>query len=240
MAKSNDKKRDFFWLSFADVMTSMFFVMLVLFVLVYTMQSKVIEEASQANEKLKALNEKLGKTEEEREQYLKALEAKAEELEKIKAIDAAIKELQKGGLYEYNTTCKRFELKSDILFDQNSAIIPNSVKSNLILAGRQLNDLLQRYHGNQQVKFIVVIEGRAARHENARLNLHYKNNVKDLGYSRSLALYNLWMDNGITLNNNNSEVFISSTGFDGLCRYSGAEEGKNKRFIIQVIPYLIK
>jgi hypothetical protein len=55
-----------------------------------------------------------------------------------------------------------------------------------------------------------------------------------------IPLYNLWMDNGITLNNNNSEVFISSTGFDGLCRYSGAEEGKNKRFIIQVIPYLIR
>lgn len=167
MAKSNEKKKDFFWLSFADVMTSMFFVMLVLFVLVYTMQSKVIEDARQANEKLKALNEKLGKTEEEREKYLKALEAKAEELERIKAIDAAIKELEKGGLYEYNTTCKRFELKSDILFDQNSAVIPNSVKSNLILAGRQLNDLLQKYQGNQQVKFIVVIEGRAARHENA-------------------------------------------------------------------------
>lgn len=69
MAKSNEKKRDFFWLSFADVMTSMFFVMLVLFVLVYTMQSKVIEDARQANEKLKALNEKLGKTEEEREVF---------------------------------------------------------------------------------------------------------------------------------------------------------------------------
>ena len=64
MPKSNEKKRDFFWLSYSDVMTSMFFVMLVLFVLVYTMQSKVIEEARQANEKLKALNEKLGKTEE--------------------------------------------------------------------------------------------------------------------------------------------------------------------------------
>jgi len=240
MAKSNDKKRDFFWLSYSDVMTSMFFVMLVLFVLVYTMQTKVIHEARQTNEKLKILNDKLGKSEAEREKYLTALEAKAQELERIKAIDAAIKELENGGLYEYNKICKRFELKSDILFDQNSAQIPKSVLHNLITAGHQLNNLLMRFKNNEQVKFIIVIEGRAAKHENARLNLKYKNNVKDLGYSRSLALYNLWTANGITLNNNNSEVFISSTGFDGLCRYSGTEEGKNKRFIIQVIPYLIK
>ena len=38
MAKSNEKKRDFFWLSYSDLMTSLFFVMLVLFVLVYTME----------------------------------------------------------------------------------------------------------------------------------------------------------------------------------------------------------
>lgn len=240
MAKSNDKKRDFFWLSFSDVMTSMFFVMLVLFVLVYTMQSKIIEEARQANEKLKALNERLGETEEEREQYLIALEAKAEELERIKAIDAAIRELEKGGLYEYNNSCKRFELKQDILFERNSAVIPQNAKMQLIEAGRQLQQLLLKHKENKQVKFIVIIEGRAAKHEDARKNLQFANNVKDLGYSRSLSLYQLWLQNGISMNNSNSEVFISSSGFDGLCRYTGEEEGKNKRFIIQVIPYLIR
>lgn len=240
MAKSNEKKRDFFWLSYSDLMTSLFFVMLVLFVLVYTMQSKVIEEARQANEKLKALNEKLGKTEEEREQYLKALEAKAEELERIKAIDAAIRELEKGGLYEYNNSCKRFELKQDILFERNSAVIPQNAKKQLIEAGKQLQQLLLKLKDNKQVKFIVVIEGRAAKHEDARKNLQFANNVKDLGYSRSLSLHQLWTQNGIAMNNTNSEIFISSSGFDGLCRYTGAEEGKNKRFIIQVIPYLIK
>jgi hypothetical protein len=240
MAKSTERKRDFFWLSFADVMTSMFFVMLVLFVLVYTMQSKVIDEAREANEKLRVLNERLGETEEEREQYLEALEAKAEELERIKAIDAAIRELEKGGLYEYNTTCKRFELKQDILFERNSAVIPQNAKNQLIEAGKQLQQLLLKFKDNEQVKFIVVIEGRAARHEDARKNLKFANNVKDLGYSRSLSLHQLWTQNGIAMNNTNSEIFISSSGFDGLCRYTGAEEGKNKRFIIQVIPYLIK
>lgn len=234
------KKRDFFWLSYSDVMTSMFFVMLVLFVLVYTIQSKVIEEARLANEQLKALNEKLSKTEKEKEEYLKTLEAKAEELERIKAIDAAIRELEKGGLYEYNNSCKRFELKQDIMFDRNSAVIGTNAKNQLIEAGRQLQQLLIKLKDNKQVKFIVVIEGRAAKHEDARKNLHFANNVKDLGYSRSLALYQLWKHNGISMNNANSEVFISSSGFDGLCRYTGADEGKNKRFIIQVIPYLIK
>ena len=48
MSKSNEKKRDFFWLSYSDLMTSLFFVMLVLFVLVYTMQAKMIGELTAA------------------------------------------------------------------------------------------------------------------------------------------------------------------------------------------------
>ncbi|QQS30757.1 MAG: hypothetical protein IPM47_07470 [Sphingobacteriales bacterium] len=243
MAKNKEKKNDFFWLSYSDLMTSLFFVMLVLFVLVYSVQNQVIQHVNKQNEELKSLNEKIAEAEKERKKYFDDLKAKAEELERIKAIDAAILELQKGGLYEYNTVCKRFELKQDILFEQNSAVIPKQAIGGLIQAGKQVQDLLQKLKNNKKVKFIIVIEGRAAKHENARKNLQFANNVKDLGYSRSLSLFQLWESNGIKLNdihNSSSEVFISSSGFDGLCRYSGIEEGKNKRFIIQIIPYLIQ
>lgn len=57
MAKSNEKKRDFFWLSYSDLMTSLFFVMLVLFVLVYTMQNKMIGELGEKGRELDRIKE---------------------------------------------------------------------------------------------------------------------------------------------------------------------------------------
>ncbi len=56
MAKSKEKKKDFFWLSYSDLMTSLFFVMLVLFVLVYSMQSSLIKELQVSKEKLDRIN----------------------------------------------------------------------------------------------------------------------------------------------------------------------------------------
>jgi len=57
MAKSKEKKRDFFWLSYSDLMTSLFFVMLVLFVLVYTMQNKMIGELAEKGKELDRIKE---------------------------------------------------------------------------------------------------------------------------------------------------------------------------------------
>jgi len=119
-------------------------------------------------------------------------------------------------------------------------VIPTNQITSLINAGRELKSLLNRFLNEEHVKYLIVIEGRAAKHEDNRKNLRFANNVKDLSYSRSLSLYQLWLENGINFNSANSEVMISGSGFDGLCRYSGSEEGKNKRFIIQIIPYLIK
>ena len=57
MAKVNEKKKDFFWLSYSDLMTSLFFVMLVLFVLVYSMQNKIIKELTVAKIELDRIRE---------------------------------------------------------------------------------------------------------------------------------------------------------------------------------------
>lgn len=213
MAKVNEKKKDFFWLSYSDLMTSLFFVMLVLFVLVYSMQNRVIND----------------------------LKAAKEELEKIKEITAATKALENGGLYDYNEQCKRFELNQEILFEVNSARIPRKDRPTLINAGRQIQELTSKFRDNKKVKFMIIIEGRAAKYlDDERKNLKIANRVKDLSYSRSLALYKLWQKNDVNLNSENSEIFIAGSGFEGMCRYEGKEEYKNKRFIVEVIPYLIE
>lgn len=234
------KSSDYFWLSYADLMTSLFFIMLVLFVLVFSiMQYK----STALEDQTKHLEQKLKENElvqDKLEAANKKLLADAIELKKIKSINETLKALENGGNFKYNHSCKRFELKQEIMFATNSAIIPTSQSDMLKRAGKELKSLINSFSTESNIKFLVVIEGRAAKHENARKNLKYANNVKDLSYSRSLALFSLWKNSGINLNSNNSEVMIAGSGFDGLCRYTGKNEGKNKRFIIQVIPYLIK
>ena len=243
--KKNNK--DYFWLSFADLMTSLFFVMLVLFVLVVSiMQNKsaALEINSNILEvKTKELEKKIienGTVQNELKNLNNQLKADAIELEKIRSINETLKTLEKGNNFKYNNSCKRFELKQEIIFSTNSAIIPKNQALMLKNAGFELKRIIQTFKEEKNIKFLIVIEGRAARHEKERLNLKYANNVKDLSYSRSLALFKLWENSGINFNSDNSEIMIAGSGFDGLCRYSGSQEGKNKRFIIQVIPYLIK
>lgn len=241
------RKNNLFWLSYSDLMTSLFFVMLVLFVLVFSiMQHKAnkleekITESIESKDKFEKLSNELKKVNNDLNEANEKLEAEASELRKIRAINETLKALQNGGNYVYNESCKRFELKQEVLFQSNSAIIPSNQNKVLINAGNELKSLLSSFNNEKNIKFLIVIEGRAAKHEDNRKNLKFANNVKDLSYSRALSLYSLWNKNGINFNSGNSEVLISGSGFDGLCRYSGLNEAKNKRFIIQIIPYLIK
>ncbi len=215
MAKRNSKKKDFFWLSYSDLMTSLFFVMLVMFILVYSMQNNIIKD----------------------------LTAAKEELERIKEIAKATKALTDGGLFVYNESCKRFELNQDILFKPGNPAIPKNAYKQLIEAGKKIQKLVKDFEENKKVKFVIAVDGRAAKYLKRKeryKNKKYAISAKELSYGRSLSLYYLWKKNGIELNTSNSEIYISGSGFDGLCRYNGRNEDKNKRFIIQVIPYLIE
>jgi hypothetical protein len=57
-------------------------------------------------------------------------------------------------------------------------------------------------------------------------------------YQRALAVYNLWVQNGINFRKYNVEVLLCGSGFNGLCR-DDVEEN-NKRFSIQIIPKVSK
>jgi hypothetical protein len=57
-----------------------------------------------------------------------------------------------------------------------------------------------------------------------------------LSYPRAKALNDFWMNNGIHFNEDICEVIVAGSGFEGQCRYTGKDEGKNKNFIIQIIP----
>jgi outer membrane protein OmpA-like peptidoglycan-associated protein len=206
-------KKDFFWLSYADLMTSLFFVMLVLFVLVFSIMQY------QQNQ----------------------LQIRLAEYEKIEEIKKAISNLNPK-YFKYDPANKRHELKVDVLFRPGKYNIPKDVKADLSKAGQELSEIINKVSvkGNK-IKYMVVIEGMAARYINP--SELWKNNEPKrientyiLSYNRAKALYQFWQSRGIEFDEDVFEIVLAGSGWYGAGRYEGEEEGKNKRFLIQIIP----
>lgn len=211
MAKSNEKKRDFFWLSYSDLMTSLFFVMLVLFVLVYTMQNKTIGEL---NEKNKTLN------------------AAKEELDKINEIRESLENID-GKYFIYNETYKKHILNISVGFKTGSANMMDmskNVRDQLRDAGKSLEKLMKSLPTNQNIRYLLVIEGQASR-DGAPIN-------DELSYRRAIALRNFWFGLNPNLNNvlPNCEVVIAGSGQYGVPRDLPDIPPANQRFLITIIP----
>lgn len=127
------KGASFFWPSFTDLMTSLFFIMLVLYVLTY----------------LKLTNQQ---------------KATEQQLNKIKEIQAAVRELPKQ-YFAYDSIYKRFSLVRNIEFAPQQDIINPSDIQYLVDVGnsiRTLIETLKHKYANQDIKYVVIIEGMAS------------------------------------------------------------------------------
>ena len=137
MTKSNEKKRDFFWLSYSDLMTSLFFVMLVLFVLVYTMQNKMITELGE----------------------------KGRELDRIKEIEKAVNNIDTA-YFKYDAENKKHILNMQFLFPKGSyeiaKILPDK-RDDLLKAGEVIKKLILKYPEEENIKYLIVVEGQASK-----------------------------------------------------------------------------
>jgi outer membrane protein OmpA-like peptidoglycan-associated protein len=203
------KKNDFFWVSFSDLMTTMFFVMLVLFVL--TVGYLKLEQAKTV--------------------------AKVEELQKIVQLEEQFKPLQKGGDFHYLEKCKKFiakDLMGEEIFEPDKTNILPEFRSMTINVGKKLEEFLSNLEKeNPDFSYLLVIEGNMANTYDKRFNKNSEYGFKT-SYERALAVYNLWLENNISFRKSNIEVLISGSGFNGLCREP--IEKNNKRFSIQIIP----
>lgn len=142
-------------------------------------------------------------------------------------------------------------------FASKDATIPASDTTRLIHIGRSLMQVVDslnalkstdKYSG-LDVKYMVVIEGMAS-------NIRYDKN-DELSYDRALAVYYLWKRNNIDFENSDCEVQVSGSGTRGIRPYNTAfyeaikkgqsesdaaklynlhEEEKNQCIIIQIIP----
>lgn len=192
-----NKKTDFFWASYSDLMTSLFFIMLVLFVLSVTIMKKKQEVTEN-------------------------------QLRKITDIQNAVKELPTK-YFEYDFTHKRFALKRQIGFVKMSSDIAESDKEYLLEVGYSISSLIdrmQKKYKGQEIRYMIVIEGMSSK------DLYFRNN--ELSYERALALYNLWINNGIQFDSEICELQIAGSGVNGVGRSN--IESENQRFLIQVIP----
>ncbi len=206
----NQNRRDFFWPSYVDLMTALFLVMLVLFVLSYKrFQDKEAE-----------------------------LNAKVAEKEKFDEIMTALRGLQ-GRYFSYRPDCKRHELRVNVVFAPRQAALPPEAQDSLYLAGQFLLSRISAIPRKMDVKYLIVVEGRAAKDTYKSPDDPANRDgpvVRQLSFERAMALVNFWRARGLDFDERRFEIVAAGSGFRGSCRYAGAEETYNRRFVIQIIP----
>lgn len=205
------ENRGHFWPSYVDLMTSLFVIMLVLFVLSYLNFNRTAAE----------------------------LRANAEQMARIRQIDSALKKLDKR-YFRLDPVNHRYQLMVDVNFAPNSADIRtlNSTQlRQLQEAGQALFHKMQELATDPNINYILVVEGHAEivlwkGRPNSELD---PNRGYQLSYSRALALKNFWQQMGYGFNKlDNCEILIVGSGYFGKSR--DKEERNNRRFTIQIAP----
>lgn len=144
--------------------------------------------------------------------------------------------------FKYNEEYQRFECTVDVMFAPESPAIPPTCYSKLKEAGKEVEEIVDKFKESTNVSFKVVIEGRAAKsHSNPNPSADQRAYAARLSYERARNLYLFWKNDSLLTNieQQNGEVFISGSGYEGKGRYTGYGpngEDKNKTFIIQIIP----
>ncbi|MBR4553877.1 MAG: hypothetical protein IKO20_09220 [Bacteroidaceae bacterium] len=218
MAK--EKQKDPFWTSYSDLMTSLFFVMLVLFIICLV--------------KVGGMNGEL------RRAYKEAI-ADKQDLENILRLEDQFKVLSESSSLEYDSIRKMFYAKDfqekEIFYSNDDKIKPEYLGI-VDTVGNDILEILKSLNQNEAFNYQMVIEGNAAiKWQNLRSGNYNPDNVEmyHLSYNRALALYLYWKSKGIDFRKYNTEVIIAGSGFNGINRDNKVED-YNKRFIIQIIP----
>lgn len=208
--KSDNKS--FFWASYADLMTSLFFVMLTLFIVVIIALNNARKEAIEQTEELQA------------------------KIDKADEINNATRELDTNHseYFQYYPEHKKHKLVVDVSFSKGDASMNNisvTIKNDLINTGHILQEFVNKtINSNPQIQYLLIIEGQASRDSYIR---NY-----ELSYERALSLKRFWEENGIVFNKN-CEVLICGSG-DGRLSGTGLMREKteklNQRFLIHILP----
>ena len=218
MAKKQQK--DPFWTSYSDLMTSLFFVMLVLFIICLI---------------------KVGHDKEVIESQYQEAKASNEQLKQILQLEEQFKVLGQSTSLGYDKEKKMFYAKDLVgieIFSSEDDKIKEEYLETVDNVGNDLMKILESLY-NENFHYQLVIEGNAAiKWDQLRNHTYNPDNTEmyHLSYRRALALYNRWRTVGKhDFRKYNTEIIIAGSGFIGNNRDNKIEEN-NKRFIIQIIP----
>lgn len=199
-------------MGYADLLTSLFFVMLVLFVITFAFLKKKNEELMTQNI----------------------------QLELIREVEKALGSLNET-YFRFDQENKRYKLNLDITFrsgSDNFNDLTNLEKNYLEEAGWNLyNTILELIEENPKVEYLLIVEGNTQRATyNGNWNYEAIPDVGyELSYRRALSLVNFWKkDRNIPFDNiaDNCELLIAGSGYFGQSRE--IDENLNRRFTIQV------
>ena len=232
------KKNNYFWVGYSDLMTGLFFIMLVLFVVSISgfkiKEDVLIDKVAEADSLKFVLKDQLVEIEENNRALERNRRVLEEEKRKIEEMQNAIKALP-SEYFEYQDRYKRFALKMNIYFEPKSSKINDKYKTHLAKAGIALNEAikgLSEKYAKYDIRYLLVIEGMSS------LDSYDKN--YELSYERALSLYRLWEKQGIEFDLLKCEIQIAGSGTGGVGRYYGDKEKLNQRFLIQIIPKIGK
>ena len=233
-----------FWPSYVDVMTTLFAIMLVLFVVSFS--------------RFKIKNDQLQELVDEYEDIITVYSTvgsidstcyfgyNAEYLKHLFTIDVEYQDKE----YSIN------KLKMDI----TNPVGANEKRDSIINAGLVIKNTILKLESNNamqdNIKFLVVIEGQSSR---IKFNIDDWRNNYTLSYLRAQFLNEFWKTNGINLASiSKCELIISGSGEAGVPRVLPDEEvlrrqtdnekeywdlwkrieGRNQRFLIHIFPII--
>lgn len=243
------KQPDSFWLSYSDLMTSLFFIMLVLFVVCIVVLKSAPDDVSTLKAQIVALkneNAELRKRLESSEKQVGDLQRKIgeyevqkEDYERLLNLDKSFKGLSQSSSLQYIESNKSFiakDFEGIEIFESGKADIKPAYLNTVDKVGKDLQALLKELNKNNppKISYLLVIEGNTANTYDHRFDPNNEG-AYNLSYQRAMALYKRWLRSGINLRQYNTEIQICGSGMNGINRDKKVEEN-NKRFVIQIIP----
>ena len=240
-------KRTHFWASYADLMTSLFFLMVVLFI-VSIVELKHIDATPLEVKELKAerdsllnLNSRMILRQKQYNEELDSMRylanATQAHIDKINEINDATKNLNRN-YFVYDTINKKHKLNFTVRFridDDQIFNISKLEREKLLSVGQELESFINNAsESTPEVQYLLVIEGQASRDGIDKMDYNY-----DLSYRRAKNLKKYWDNNNIHFDKGNCEVLISGSG-NGRLSGKGImreyEEKANQRFLIHILP----
>jgi hypothetical protein len=214
-----------FWVSYSDLMTSLFFIMLVLFIVTVGYLKIKQKDLVRATEELGRAKDSLLVSNQEKDQLLN-LDKQFERLTENDNFK------QIGEKYYYEEL-----MGKEIFVSEKTTFHPDFDISIIDETGRKIEAFLQTL--DPSMKYFLIIEGNAARKTNDPQSTPIDSPYGyELSYQRALTIYERWLSQGINLRKKNVEVLICGSGFNGTSR-DKVNEGNNKRIVIQIIPKVL-